>query len=53
MKKKVKESLRKEPPPGPKYMTSPVTSTASKHLKIIHICYILLVTTTVKEKLFL
>lgn len=32
MKKKVKESLRKEPPPGPKYLTSPVTSTASKHL---------------------
>lgn len=51
MKKKGKERLRKEPPPGCKYLTSPLTTTASKHL--LRLYYIFATLTNGNEKLFL
>lgn len=52
MKKKGKERLRKEPPPGCKYLTSPLTTTASKHLLRLY-CIFATLTTNGNEKLFL
>lgn len=52
MKKKGKERLRQEPPPGYKYLTSPLTTTASKHLSRLY-CIFATLTTNGNEKLFL